>query len=204
MTMIVRDLLIQDQIKAQRSETGADRYDEVWDGVYVVSPLPNDEHQELVQGLGFVLHNVVILPKLGLVRPGVNVSDRDQDWTQNYREPDVVVYLNGTKAINRGTHWVGGPDFAVEILSPGDAARQKLDFYAKVGVRELLIVDRDPWALELYRLDRGLLAMVGKVTPDDGQDLVSEVLPLRFGLVAGEARPAITATHSDGNRCWSI
>ena len=32
-------------------ECGGDRYDEVWDGVYVMSPLADNEHQQL----GFAL-----------------------------------------------------------------------------------------------------------------------------------------------------
>jgi len=31
----------------RRRETGADRYDEVWDGVYVMAPLATNEHQRL-------------------------------------------------------------------------------------------------------------------------------------------------------------
>ena len=30
-----------------RRECGGDRYDEVWDGVYVMSPLADNEHQQL-------------------------------------------------------------------------------------------------------------------------------------------------------------
>ena len=54
-----------------------------------------------------------------------------------------------------GTFWYGGPDFAVEVISPFDRSRKKFEFYARVGVRELLLVNRKPWSLELYRLDRG-------------------------------------------------
>ncbi len=204
MTMIVHEPWTEAQIKAERAATGADRSDEVWDGVYVVSPFPNNEHGEIVSGLIFVFHTIINQPKLGRVYPGVNVSDRDTGWTHNYRGPDVVVFLNDTTAINRNTHWVGGPDFAVEILSEDDPAREKLDFYAKVGVREVLIVDRDPWALELYRLDRGALGMIGKVTLESDEGLRSEVLPLSFRLVSGAERPEIEATHSDGDRRWSI
>lgn len=143
MAMLVLDHLFEEQVRADRKERGIDKHDEVWDGVYVMSPLANNEHQEIVFGLNTVLQIVAARTGLGKVCPGVNVSDRE-DWTHNYRCPDVVVFLQGTSAINRGTFWLGGPDFAVEILSEGDRARAKLPFYAKVGVRELLFVDRDP------------------------------------------------------------
>ena len=41
-------------------------------------------------------HAVVDAGGLGEAFPGVNVSDRSDDWTQNYREPDVAVFLEGT------------------------------------------------------------------------------------------------------------
>jgi hypothetical protein len=31
----------------QRRDSGADRFDEVWDGVYVMAPLADNEHQSL-------------------------------------------------------------------------------------------------------------------------------------------------------------
>ena len=103
-------------------------------------------------------------PRLGKVYQGVNVSDRDDDWTKNFRCPDVAVYLTGNPAVAKGAYWHGGPDFAVEILSPDDRSREKLDFYARVGVRELLLIDRDPWALELYRRNGAEWALAGRST----------------------------------------
>jgi Uma2 family endonuclease len=203
MAVIVHDPLIEADLKRQRAASGADRFDEVWNGVYFVSPQPNDEHQDLVTELIVALHAVIVDAALGKVRPSVNVSDRDQDWTDNYRCPDVAVFLDGTKALNRGSHWLGGPDFAIEILSPGDRAREKLEFYASVGVRELLIIDRDPWGLELYRLDGNRLGLVGRIDVGAAVALRSEVIPLFFGIVPGEERPSIVASHQDG-REWQI
>jgi Uma2 family endonuclease len=203
MALIVHDPLIEADLKRQRAASGADRFDEVWNGVYFVSPQPNDEHQDLVTELIVALHAVIVDANLGKVRPSVNVSDRDQDWTDNYRCPDVAVFLDGTKALNRGSHWLGGPDFAIEILSPGDRAREKLEFYASVGVRELLIIDRDPWGLELYRLDGNRLGLVGRIEVGAAVALRSEVIPLFFGILPSEERPSIVASHRDG-RGWQI
>ena len=77
--------------------------------------------------------------------PGCNVSDQPERWKRNYRCPDVAVFLPGNPAEDRGTHWYGGPDFAAEVHSRFDRSRKKFGFYAKVGVRELLLVDRHPW-----------------------------------------------------------
>ena len=46
-------------------------------------------------------------------------------------------------------------------MSRFDKSRKKFGFYKSVGVRELLLVDRHPWALELYRVEAGDWALVG-------------------------------------------
>ena len=199
MPMLVLDEQIQASIVAERQATD-DRWDEVWEGVYVVPPLPNDEHQEIGHLLGFAFQDSLGRDSLAKIRPGVNVSDRDEGWKQNYRCPDVVVFLPGTSAVNRDSHWVGGPDFAVEIVSQGDKSRDKLDFYAKVNVRELLIVDRFPWSLELYRLGDGVLGLVGNSTTEKTDHLDSEVLGLSFRSMKGGDRPRIEVRAGDDRR----
>jgi Uma2 family endonuclease len=169
-----------------------------------MAPLPNDEHQFLQSRLNTILDVTVGLGGTGEVRAGVNVSDREQDWKENYRCPDVAVFLRGTAARNMRTFWLGGPDFAIEIVSPDDASRDKLDFYASVGVRELLVVDRDPWQVELYRLSGRALLEVGRSTDLNSNVLRSEVVPLSFKLVAGGARPAIEVVHHDGVQRWTV
>ena len=204
MVAVVLDPRLQDELIAERRARGLDRYDEVWDGVYVMSPLANNEHQELVGGISHALRTVVNVANLGRAFPGCNVSDREDDWTENYRCPDAAVFLNGTTAEDRDTHWFGGPDFAVEIVSPHDRSREKFGFYASVATRELLIVDRYPWALELYRLQGGELRLVGRSTVERPEILASEVLPLSWRLIAGQRRPQIEVVHADGRQRWVI
>src|SRR5438105_1031774 len=122
----------------RRRKTGADRFDEVWDGVYVMSPLADYEHMELAGRLVHSFYEAIDPARLLTMAPGANVSDRRVKWTRNYRCPDVLVFLKGNKAELCKTHWYGGPDLAIEILSPRDRSRQKFAFYARVGVRELL------------------------------------------------------------------
>lgn len=204
MAILIRERSIEERIRAERKAKGLDRWDEVWEGVYVMPPLPDDEHQEIQANLVAILQIAVGWSGLGDVRGGVNVSDRDQDWRDNFRCPDVVVFLKGTRAQNRGTYWLGGPDFAVEIVSPDDASRDKLDFYASVGVRELLIVDRAPWKLELYRLQGNVLVAAGSSSLPKGDTLRSEVVPLSFQLTPGGARPSIEVTHHDAVQRWTV
>jgi hypothetical protein len=204
MVMLIAEPHMEEELIAQRRASGADRFDEVWEGVYHVSPIPNIEHQLLVSGLCFIFQTVVGTSDAGTVFPGVNVSDREERWTENYRGPDIAVVLNECPAKNCGTHWCGGPDLVVEVVSRDDRSREKIDFYSRVGVREFLIVDRFPWALELYRLEAGQLKLAGRSTSELPGELQSTVLPLNFRLVAGGERPVIEVTHHDGRQEWRV
>ncbi len=204
MVVLLNDPHLQRQLMRRRRAWGADRYDEVWDGVYVMNAMPNNQHQDFVMCLASICQFLIFDAGLGRVHPGCNVTDRTAKWRQNYRCPDVAVFLNGTTAIDKGSHWLGGPDFAVEIVSPQDRSREKLDFYAKVGTRELLIVDRQPWSLELYRLTAGTLALVGRSTLDQPDLLTTETPPVTWRLVPGEDRPMIEAIHINGTPRWLV
>ena len=204
MPLLMTDPDAQKRLIRERRKLGIDRYDEVWNGVYFVSPPPNDDHQRIVTNLSICFGVSIQWIGLGEVRAGIGVSDRTEGWTKNYRCPDVAVFLRGTSARNLDTHWFGGPDFAVEILSRGDRARKKFGFYASVGTRELLPIDRQPWALELHRLEGGDLGLAGRSTPEAPDVLVSQVLPLSFRMIAGDPRPAILVAHADGIQTWSV
>jgi Uma2 family endonuclease len=208
MTMLICDEIaeqeIQQAILEQRRASGGDRFDEVWDGVYVMSPLANNEHQHLGTRLASIYVFVTGWDEDCRVCAGCNVSDREDDWRLNYRVPDAAVFLPGTKARDKKTYWLGGPDKAVEIMSPGDRTREKLPFYEKIGTRELLLVDRDPWALELYRLRGKKLKLVGRCTLDAPKVLESRVLPLNYTLVKGKRRPRIQVTHRETGQQWLV
>lgn len=204
MLMAVHDRITFEKVQKDRAKEGLDKYDEVWDGVVVVMPLPNDEHQEIVGGLDYCITAALGWPNPHRIRPGVNLSDRAKGWDRNYREPDFVVFLEGNPAVNHNTHWVGGPDFLVEIVSPDDQSREKLPFYAKLDTKEVLIIDRDPWRLELYQLRRGKLRLVGKAEPSNGKPLSSNVLPLTFALIRGKPRPKIRITHTESKQEWTF
>ena len=69
-------------------------------------------------------------------------------------------------------------------------------------MRELLLIDRDPWALELYRLHDGQLKLVGQSRLEQPDILQSTVLPLTFRLIPGDTRPRIEVRHTDGVQEW--
>lgn len=203
MATVVMDRRLAEELRQERKAAGSDRWDEVWEGTYMMAPLPNIEHQQIASRLAVICEQVLGWDSGAIVMQGTNVSDREKGWEHNYRCPDVAVYLAGTPAKNCDTHWCGGPDFAVEIVSDDDRTRDKLPFYSAVGTRELLIVDRDPWGLELLRLGGGKLKSVGTSIARTKVSLSSEVIPLTFRLTGGKNRPTIEVTQPGGNT-WLI
>jgi Uma2 family endonuclease len=213
MAVLVLDPDLESHLKAVRRENDSDGHDEVWEGLHVMAPLPNDDHQDIQASFLAMLREALGWDTPAKFRAGVNVSDRHKDWQFNYRTPDVVAYLPGNPAKNFATHWQGGPDFLIEIVSSFDRSREKLAFYGKVGVREALFIDRDPWELEFYVASKkagASLRLAGK-TKMKGVPLSSSVLPLTFALVPGKPRPRIeviltspTAKTTSSRRQWLI
>lgn len=204
MVAIIADRSLEDRLRAERERTGADRYDEVWEGVYVMNPLPDNEHQRLVHRFEMVFGELLERDGLGEVFRRVNLTDREDDWKSDFRGPDVAVFLKDTQAENLVTHWRGPADLLVEIVSRGDRTREKIAFYSRLGVRELLLVDRDPWSLELYRCQQGQLLLVGQSTEIDSAMLGSSIVPAEFRLGPGTGRPSIQVTHPPTGRHWSL
>jgi Uma2 family endonuclease len=204
MATVVLDRRFAEMLREERAAAGSDRWDEVWEGTYVMAPLPNNEHQHIANRLATICEEIVGWARGALVMQGANVSDRDEGWQHNYRCPDVAVYLSGSPAKNCDTHWWGGPDFAVEIVSDDDRTRNKTPFYASVGTRELLIVERDPWRLDLLRLNDGNFVSAGVSTLPSGQILTSEALPLSFCLIGSDERPSIKVVHLASGTTWDV
>jgi Uma2 family endonuclease len=204
MAVLITDRSLEERFIEERKICGSDRWDEVWEGVYIVTPLPNNEHQRIVSRLVGILVEVITSSGLGEVFAGVNLSDVDGDWEHNFRGPDVAVFLKAGKAIDCGTHWRGAADFLVEIISPGDRTREKIAFYDRIGVVELLVIDREPWSLELYQRRDGRLQMVAQSTLEKNDILNSSSLSLTFQIVPGEPRPRIAVVQAPGNHCCMI
>ena len=204
MTMLIENPWLEEQLKEQRRAWGADHHDEIWEGVYFMAPLPDNEHQELIFEISCLLAATVDKPRLGDVRPGVNLAASAENWEHDYRVQDVVVFLADTAAENHDDFWIGPADFVIEITTPGDRTYEKMAFYSRIGVRELLIVNRQSWTLEFYRYQDGGLQKVGESTLERPEVLSSERLPLEFRLIAGENRPQVEVRHKTSGERWAI
>jgi Uma2 family endonuclease len=141
-------------ILAWRKRTGADRWDEMWEGVLHMPPMPNRDHQDLEWAMETYLRLHWARPRGTKVYHQINVASPG-GWPHNYRIPDLVLLMPERFHIDRNEYFEGAPDVVVEIRSPGDETYEKLEFYATLGVLEVWIIDRDRKWPEIYTLQAG-------------------------------------------------
>ena len=115
----------------RRRAMGADLYDEMWDGEYVMAPMSNVRHGALQTRLWRVLDPYARAQGLEVVGP-FNLGT-----SQDFRCPDLGV----VREVVGDVLWVPTAALVVEVLSKRDRAWQKLGFYAAHGVEEVVIVD---------------------------------------------------------------
>jgi Uma2 family endonuclease len=128
-----------------------ERY-EIYDGRLIsMAPSPDFYHQELAARLFLALAGFVRPRQLGrVVFAPLDVVMADDNTAQ----PDLLFIANENAGIIR--KWVfGAPDLVVEILSPSSIRRDrqdKLEQYARFGVKEYWIVDPANRSLEILAL----------------------------------------------------
>lgn len=117
-------------------------------------PAPNREHQDLEWEIEAWLRGSWAKPRGNRVFHQINVAS-EGGWPQDYRIPDLVLLTPDRFHIDRNEYFEGPPTAVVEIHSEGDEAYEKLDFYARIGVPEVWIIDRDSRVPEVYTLEGG-------------------------------------------------
>jgi Uma2 family endonuclease len=176
-----------EELLSERRRRGTDRWDEVWEGVLHMVPPPSFSHQQFGSELLAVLRPLArrlgldLTYETGIFKPGQGEGD--------YRVPDLVC----SKPAQRSARGIEGrAELVVEILSPDDESRDKLAFYASLGVPEVWLVDPDTRVLELHVLHGGTFQVA---PPDEHGAVRSAVLELTLGRMAG---PRLLVTWSDG------
>ncbi len=127
----------------RRRLAGADRFDEVWEGRYVVAPDPHSDHGEVASELRAFLKPAARRSGLRAVQT-FNLGQPD-----DYRIPDAGL-LPGPAGV-----WHETAVLVVEVLSPDDMTFDKLDFYTARGVTELLVVDWRDRSVRCFALQDG-------------------------------------------------
>jgi Uma2 family endonuclease len=173
---------MNEQELLRRKELGLDRWDEVWDGVYHVTPAPTPEHQRVVDKILIFLAPLLEQKVRGTLRSQINVFD-ERSRVENYRIPDLTFVARDREHLFAQDGIRGGaPDAVFEIRSPGDDTSKKLSFYARIGVTEVIVIDRDTKKPEIHRL-RGVRLI--PVAADSEGWLTSEALGVRFRQLEG-------------------
>lgn len=126
----------------RRHEAGIDIYDEIWEGVLHMAPMPRRRHGS-VQG-----------EVMGLLRPHARAAGLSTSGPVNIGEPDNC-------RVPDGSLLEPGPDdlylstaaLVVEVISPDDDSWIKVPFYAGHQVDEVLIIDPVTHRIDWLALD---------------------------------------------------
>ena len=166
----------------RRRRWGADKKDEVWDGVLHMVPPPRRTHQDFEVELLFWLRAFWAEPLGNRVHRGVGLTTADnlEDWVHDYRVPDLTLLTPDRFHIDHDVCFAGAPAVVVEIHSPGDEAYEKFGFYAEVGAPEYWILHRDTRRPELYALRGGEYELKAPDAPDAAGWLHSEATGVRM------------------------
>ena len=126
-----------------------------------MTPAPSSKHQALQGQMNSWLDTHWAKPLGNQVLPAVNVASVG-GWPEDYRIPDLVLLTPDRFAIDRDDYLEGAPTVVVEIRSPRDETIEKLPFYARLGVPEVWIIDRDTRAPRLLCLAGGEYQEIGQ------------------------------------------
>jgi Uma2 family endonuclease len=134
-------------------------------------------HQLLLQDLQMELagylrdHPIgILVPGTGLILSDYDAAIPDLAFVRNERWDEVVSGEQFTRAV----------DLVIEIISPGKENRErdltaKRQLYAKYGVQEYWIVDRENRCVLIYLLRGNILEKIAKLGVEDG--ITTSLLP---------------------------
>lgn len=128
---------------------------ELIDGKMYMMATPTATHQRLIGFLHLKFGNY-INAREGKCEVFLSPFAVYLNETDNYVEPDLIVVCDRDKVDEKGCH--GGPDLAVEIVSPSSKRMDyaiKLFKYRTYGVREYWIVDPEKKRVQVYDLEHG-------------------------------------------------
>src|SRR5450755_3160744 len=119
-TLVLGDPPELQALRERRRRAGADRHDEVWEGVLHMTPEPSGAHlyvqQQLAEVLGPLARAAGLVPGIG----GFNLGSET-----DYRAPDGGLFRSREFGV-----WHRTAALVLEIVSPRDETWSKLAFYA--------------------------------------------------------------------------
>src|SRR5215210_4626684 len=143
---------------------------EVVDGELFVSEAPHPDHQEIIGRFYRSLADWNDAKHAGRVAFGIGIVFSRESGVI----PDLVwaSHARWAASVNEAGRLVRAPEIVLEVLSPDaeDERRDrevKLKLYSARGVDEYWIADRFTQAIEVYRREDGVLALVMTLRPGD-------------------------------------
>lgn len=130
---------VKDWLERRRA-LGQDRFDEVWEREYHVTPAPAGPHAYVDHQLAGILRPRAVSAGLWGTT-AINVGE-----SQNFRVPDQAYLRERPSLVFHATAAI-----VVEVVSPGDETYPKFEFYFARAIEELLVVDPSTRAVEWYR-----------------------------------------------------
>jgi Uma2 family endonuclease len=148
--------------------------------IFRMSPAPNRIHQKISGDIFSELHNYLSDKRCDVYSAPFDVrlprkSKADKDII-TVVQPDICVICDPSKLDDKGC--IGAPDIVVEILSPGNNAkelRNKYEVYEEAGVKEYWIVSPQDQTFLVYTLSDGRFKPSKLMV--SGETIVSSVLP---------------------------
>lgn len=178
-----------EELIRERHRLDLDRRDEVWEGVYHIAPMPTCEHLFIVGELFTLVDPYAKKHGLGRMCIGLGIRDL-RSPKPDYRIPDWIFLRSGREFLLQPDSGTvdEGPDAALEVRSPGDETDEKIPFYEKLAVRELVVIDRDTRAVEIVRHGGGRFR---PVSPNADGWTYSESLRAFFRTATVEGKPKL-------------
>ena len=133
-----------EEFMERRRRSGLHRFDEVWDGVLHLVHAPRGDHAYVKHQLAVILggpaRDAGLVPAMG----AFNLGESEHD----YRVPDGGIHRDRPRGV-----WIATAAIVIEIVSPGDESWEKLPYYARQSVDEIVIVDPGAHAVHWLALE---------------------------------------------------
>lgn len=157
-----------------------ERFELIKGKVFRMSPAPSRLHQSLSMNISGLLWSYlrdkpcrVYSAPFDVRLPRKSKADKD---VHNVVQPDICVICDPSKLDDKGC--IGAPDITVEILSPGNNAKElklKYELYEEFGVREYWVISPQDKTFLQYTLHKGRFESSRLMAP--GDIVTSSVLP---------------------------
>jgi len=172
------------------------RYELIDGEVYMMSPAPSVNHQEISVNLVFQFATFLKGKTCKVFSAPFDVRLNADAEDDTVVQPDISIVCDPDK-IKNGKNCKGAPDMIIEILSPSSARRDqfyKFNQYLAAGVKEYWIVYPETKTVQAYTLTEG--QYVGRAYCDADMITVSVLEDCQINLA--DVFPAETAPQEEG------